>query len=34
VFAEDLFTLTPDRLASAAVEMTIVGGEIAFRSQQ
>jgi predicted amidohydrolase YtcJ len=34
VFAEDLFTLTPDQLASAAVEMTIVGGEIAFRSQQ
>jgi predicted amidohydrolase YtcJ len=31
VFAEDLFALTPDRLASAAVEMTIVGGEVAYR---
>jgi predicted amidohydrolase YtcJ len=31
VFAEDLFALAPEKLASAQVEMTMVDGEVAYR---
>jgi hypothetical protein len=31
VFRSDLFALEPDRLLDARVEMTVVGGEVAFR---
>ena len=33
VFAEDLFALAPEKLASAQVEMTMVGGEVVYRKQ-
>ena len=33
VFAEDLFALAPEKLASAQVEMTMVGGEVVYRKR-
>jgi predicted amidohydrolase YtcJ len=33
VFAEDLFALAAEKLASPQVEMTMVGGEVVYRKR-